>query len=715
MQHSMSQSHPSPSIQIIHQDSPYFQQVNKLGDENKKTLSFTRRSVFEKYAANPGIIVALVDRDLAGYLMWSINSREKYARLWHLCIKPEYRGKKITRLLNNKLIDLTRDQVRGIRLECKPSYGIDEMWIKLGYVPIHEKEAKTPGDILKTWSIEFIHPAYRSIFSPNLSSDRLQLKSAIDAESLYRFIEDEEPNNNTNLSLDRLRSYLGVCITHEFFNEIDGCYSDSDKKMLRDIANTHFDRQGSDPSIFENYMDKMISAIAKKNFNLEETSIRHLARCAESDIPYFITSKEDILKVSDFFYVNFGVRSLSLENIIKLRDEIIAQLDYQPLRLTNNILEKRSLEHFKLDDLLVNIKFGKSNEDRNQILTQLRSYISQKENFTSTVLVYDSKPYICIVYDRSKPNRIEVPFLRCLNLSSISYTLMNYVVDDLLKIAISERREFLYVIDSDLGELESNALKNQYFTQEIHGYKWIKYSPLSILTNQQAAEKLKLASQEITEYTSVSQILTSLLNSNKFSCDILAAIDIERLLWPLKVSNSSIPNFIVPIKPEAAKELFDYNLAKDTLLGVQKYSLFLSVESVYYKSFLSNGGLKSAPARILWYVSRSKDKGFFNSSLSTIRACSQVDDVIIDSPEELHKRFQHLGFYNLPQIQACAKKNSKVIAIKFSHTELFYNPINLYTIRECLDEPNLALRSPKKISQDEFIHLYALGFPSKST
>ncbi|MBP0029389.1 GNAT family N-acetyltransferase [Roseofilum sp. Guam] len=711
----MSQSYPTPSIQIIHQDSPYFQQVNKLGDKNNKTLSFSKYAIFKRCADNPGIIVALVDRDLAGYLMWSINSQKNYARIWHLCIKPEYRGQKITKLLNNKLIELTRDKVRGIRLECKPSYGIDEMWRKLGYVPIHEKDAKTPGDILKTWSIEFINSAYPSIFSPDISSEWLQIKSAIDAETLYQFIQDKKSKDNQNLSLDWLRSYLGVCITDEIFNEIDQFYSDSDKKKLRKISTSHFSKQDSDPTIFEDYINKIHSSINQNKFELDQTSIRHLARCSASDIPYFITSKQDILAISDFLYINFGVRSMSIENIIKLRDEIISQLDYQPLRLANNILEKRNLDDFNLDELVKTIRYREFDEDRNQILIKLRSYVSQKNKFISTVLVYDDQPYICIVYDQSKPNRIEVPFLRCLNSSSISYTLINYIVDDLIKISISKRRDFLYIIDGGLGELETRALQNQYFIKELHGYKWIKCSPLMTLEKQQAVQYLQQASQEIKGYSSASEILVSILNSDTFNTDRLPPIDIERLLWPLKIENSNIPNFIVPIKPEAAKELFDYNLAKQTLFGVQKHNLFLSVESVYYKSCFGNGGLKDAPARILWYVSQSKDKGFLN--LSTIRACSQVDDVIIDAPEELHKRFQHLGFYDLPQIQDCAKNNprNQVMAIKFSHTELFYNPIHLETIREYLDKPKLTIRSPKKISQDQFIDFYTLGFQLKST
>ena len=151
----------------------------------------------------------------------------------------------------------------------------------------------------------------------------------------------------------------------------------------------------------------------------------------------------------------------------------------------------------------------------------------------------------------------------------------------------------------------------------------------------------------------MSNFLKSWLNSEEVLNDPLYCMDIERLLWPLKIEDAYIPNFIIPIKPEYAKDLFDENLARENLFGVQRTELFLGLDPIYYKSPKSNAGLKKAPARIFWYVSKSKDSGY--SNLSSIRACSQVDDVIIDTPEALYTKFQHLGYYNLEQIKSCSK------------------------------------------------------------
>jgi len=183
-------------------------------------------------------------------------------------------------------------------------------------------------------------------------------------------------------------------------------------------------------------------------------------------------------------------------------------------------------------------------------------------------------------------------------------------------------------------------------------------------------------------------------------------MDIERILWPLKIEDYDIPSFIIPIKPEYAKELFDRNLAQENLFGVQRSDLFLSLDRVYYQNPNTNAGLKKAPARVLWYVSGSKDNGY--SDLSSIRACSQVDNVVIGSPEEVYRKFQHLGYYDFEKVQKCAK-NNKVMAIKFSHTELLNYPVDRSIINQCL-ESKAPLQRMRKISQAKFIALYRLGF-----
>jgi Acetyltransferase (GNAT) family len=706
----MCQSNLNIQIQVIHEDSPYLKAVNELADGNIKTLSFQHYSFFNRYAKQPGIIIALADRNFVGYLIWSINSRNSYARVWQLCIKPEYRGQKIPKLLNNKLIELTQNRVRGIRLECKDNYGIDRMWRQLGYVPLDDKKAKTPGDILKIWSIEYLHPAYPSIFSPEAISDTLKFRSAIDAKTLYNLILESHSIRKQSLSIEWLMRELGVCITDEIFNEIDREYNSSDKTLLRRIVNSQLFKQVHDLNLFESTLGEIENLLNKASITLDETLIRHLAKCAASDIPYFITSKDTLLARSEFCYVNFGIRVISLEDMVKLRDEIVGQLNYQPLRLANHSIKKQSLELCDLSQLAQKMCRSPLGEKTGKLIKNLRFYANQPKRFIGYILIYEDQPYICVVYDVSRTHVIEVPILRNLSNLTISDTLINYSVHDLLKITISRQNNFLCITDSFLGKSEEITLKAQYFVKNPNRFEWIKCCHQNSLSAENTTIFLRNVTKEVPEYYSISHILISLLNSDEFLEDPFRTMDIERLMWPLKIEDSNIPSFIVPIKPEAAKELFEEKLARETLFGVNKPSLFLSVESVYYKSPYSHAGLNKAPARILWYVSQSKDGGY--SNLSTIRACSQVDDVIVNSPEELHKRFQHLGFYNLNQIKKCANQKGQVMAIKFSHTELFDFPIDLKTIQQCL-ESRAPLQSIRKISQSEFIKLYRLGLNLK--
>jgi hypothetical protein len=172
-----------------------------------------------------------------------------------------------------------------------------------------------------------------------------------------------------------------------------------------------------------------------------------------------------------------------------------------------------------------------------------------------------------------------------------------------------------------------------------------------------------------------------------------------------------IPTFIIPIKYWYAKDLFDSQLAQGGLFGAKEDILLLRRESVYYRSKHPSCGLKT-PARILWYVTQSQDKQDNNMlSLKSIRACSRLDQIITGKPETLYKSFRRLGVFDRQQVLNIAKKkknpNKEIMAIRFSDTEIFENPINLTEIKEII--PSLFLLSPKEILNDDFILIYNKG------
>ena len=686
------------TITLIHEDSTFVAEVNKLADEHVKTLSFRPHSFYKQRAKNPGIFVALIDENLAGYLIWSMNSRTRYVRIWQLCIQSKYRGQKIARKLNNYLINHTNQEARGIRLECRTDYGIDEMWINLGYSSIFEKPAKTEGCTLKVWSIDFIASNYPSIFSLDYNN----LKCSIDAYTLYELIHEEGEK-----VIEWLRSEFQICITDEIFNEIDQTYFDQPKirTYLKNLVGSNFFKAFSDPQKFQNNYDQVRKSLNVNIVTLSEIEIRHIARCLSSDILYFLTSKSNLLDLSNILYSQTKVRFISREEAVDLKDNNPDELTYQPVRLENSNLQIVDIESFSLEEIAEKIAHVYPDSDRQVLLKELRSYVSNRSGFESQVLNYDDQP--CIIYISTvQKNNIEIPLIRITSDLSLSSTLFSFVINRLLEEAIYNSCLFIKINDLGLRDLERSALERQYFTKSQNTDVWLKPCHREILSSQAIIQYLNQISTTTPEYLNVSQFISSCLESQ----NLLDGMDIERILWPLKIEDYDIPSFIIPIKPEYAKELFDRNLAQENLFGVQRSDLFLSLDRVYYKNPNTNAGLKKAPARILWYVSGSKDNGY--SDLSSIRACSQVDNVVIGSPEEVYRKFQYLGYYDIEQVRKCTSKNNKVMAIKFSHTELLDNPISLKNMNQCL-ESNAPLQSMRKISQAEFIRLYRLGFNLK--
>lgn len=688
----------SISIKLINETSRYFPEVVDLGDQQQKIFRFLRRSVYEGYAKNPGIFIALSGQELVGYLMWSTNNRQREVRIWQLCVKHEYQKQGIARLLNNAVIEQTKTNMRRIRLECLADYGLDELWKRLGYACVDNKPAKTENDHLNIWVLEYIHPEYRSIFELN-SEDNM---FAIDAKTLYSLLHVQSKSQD----LLGLLHDLKICITYEICNEIS---DNNDYDLLNAI---NFLVKHSDTASFQEYNSKIKQYLDSNNLNLEETYIRHIARCAASGVPYFITSWDSLLRISSEIYVKFGVRPVTFEQSQDIRENLADYLEYPPILLAHSSFEKVTLTVSDISNISNLVYQFNSQQDFDSISKMLRSFTTDEESLCYT-LSYNNKPYVCIAESRSEPDQLSIPFLRILDQSILAKSIASYAVNCLLKKAISCNFSQIIVNGLALGEMEKDILKGEYFIKSNLNNDWIKICPHSVMSSQEILQYLQTVALNLQGYSQASKILCAQLSASDFGEYPSRSIDLERILWPLKISDSGLESFIVPIKPEAAKELFDEKLAQETLFGVQNESLFLNLESVYYKSKQAPLGMKQSPYRILWYVSKSKDEGG-HTQLQSIRACSQVDQVIFGSPQELYEKFQHLGFYKLEQVQACASsRNAQIMAIKFSHTELFDNPVSLREVIGILTpgaSKNISFQSARLISAEHFMQIYKLGF-----
>jgi hypothetical protein len=190
-----------------------------------------------------------------------------------------------------------------------------------------------------------------------------------------------------------------------------------------------------------------------------------------------------------------------------------------------------------------------------------------------------------------------------------------------------------------------------------------------------------------------------------------AMIEIERLFWPVKITDAAIPTLLIPIRPEWAYSWFDEDLASSTLFGAQKERAF-NREGVYYSAARRPGIMM--PGRILWYV--TKDERI--PGTGSVRACSRLDDMVVGKPKELYRQFQHLGIYEWTHVYQTAHRDldTDLLAIRFSDTQLFSKPVSLAELEEITRQEQgikPPIYAPSPISTDVFVRVYEMGMQLK--
>jgi predicted transcriptional regulator len=179
----------------------------------------------------------------------------------------------------------------------------------------------------------------------------------------------------------------------------------------------------------------------------------------------------------------------------------------------------------------------------------------------------------------------------------------------------------------------------------------------------------------------------------------------ERWFAPFRVLSVGIPSFYVPIRHGWATRLLGAGLAESQLWR-QEWGLGLRRELVYYRSPRSGGGL-AAPARLLWYIS-GREPG-----AGMIRATSHLTEVAVDDADRLYHRFKSLGVYSREDVRGVADSNGNAMALRFSHTETFDEPVTLTDYRHLVaaDGTSVVLRSARRVSEHVFVAVLNMGFP----
>lgn len=266
------------------------------------------------------------------------------------------------------------------------------------------------------------------------------------------------------------------------------------------------------------------------------------------------------------------------------------------------------------------------------------------------------------------------------------YTISSHIIEKILQGAVENGICQIEFIDTECGKLVETGLLDAGF--EHFQDRYIKPIGRGFIT---ANEALKLIGMKEVESDLTKETL----------------FDLERLFWPAKIQELSLPVCILPIKPRWARELITSKDSQISLFGVPEK--ILQTRRVYYRSSRQSN-LIQAPGRILWYVSGDSNFG----STKCVVATSLIDEIEIAPVNKLFPKYERFGVYKWKDVLMAAKNNAEtnIMAITFSKTEVFKNFLGLGQVKRIIktcESRNLNIVSPYAISQKTFKEIYISG------
>ncbi len=704
-------------LEFIDNSSPYLKDIKKLWRENSQTLGFFPEGAFDDHARKDCILASISDsEELQGYLLFREVWRGSILPIGvivHLCVTERERRNGVCKALVYKFRELKKNTYFKIELKCRQDFIANSIWPKLGFVYSEERIGRTGQPLIK-WEIRFRELPLINLIEKSDSEDRLQV--VLDANVLYRLQDPllDYPLSDKYLSEEAkaLESDwldgITLIITDETPNEILKNNNPSERERRLLFANK-YPRLHTD--IFEvEKIEQELGQFFPGNLSRSMRSDKkQLAHAIAGNADFFITQDEGLLNRASDINNIFNFRILSPGEFIGRLDESIREREYKPSIFAGS----RRLSISKVTSpgdatLYSDFRQSTTGERRRDFERKIRAFISQPRLY-SVEVIRCSNPeqnLALVVYDRNNPEELKVPLLR-ISKSNRSGTILRYLLRRSVLISALEGRHVLSIRDSTLfSNFELAYIESGFVLTEPQ--LWLKFTIAKADSGLSLQKILLDMKQKKQAYQKVLDNLAESLLKALENEDPVALIEIERRLWPAKILNAPIPAYIIPIRANWAQHLFEEELASQTLLGSEE-DLTLRNENVYYRSKHSNTRIKS-PARILWYINKSKK---YEGTMS-IRACSLIDEVIIGSARTLFRRFERLGVYRWEDIIKTAKGNpdERIMAIRFSNSELFKNPINLELLKSIFlrsEGKNIVLQSPQLISRKTFTEIYNLA------
>lgn len=661
--------------------------------QEQSNASFLPPSVFLSAAANGTLLAVKRGNSLLAYALFALPRSE--VRLTHLVVAESAKGRGIARALIEEISRIHSDRI-GIRAKCRRDYGLDDMWLHLGFQPINEVPGRSRDKKpLVVWHRK--HSGHIDLFS---YKEEPVLRAAIDfnvLRDLYDFPIRKGGQESHALIADHLAGVLDLVVTSALQEEISTVEDNLRRSLYRRKAHANHEYAPPEAKSVERCMTALTSHIQRRHPDYpcteqDRADIKHVAAAAAAGLTVFTTRDEALITTCyESALEEFDLRILRPADVVIRIDELTRSDAYRPATLQGTGYTTATIASGGESEIE---KFRNADErERSQdFLRRLRGLSSARHGEWERIVVRDPDGLAVAVFACGRLNdRLEIPLFRVDSKHPLAATLTQQVLTELRRRCVNSGTTALAITDGHAGSYVRRAALFDGFFESSGGLCALAINECGTVSQIREMSERQLLKWDIAwEFPP------------KLNLSPIGVAELESVLWPAKITNSRLSSYMIPIQPRWSMDLFG---VPETLPYTRPDALGISREHVYYRS--PHGIHIKAPSRILWYMSQGQGR---ERREAAVIACSLLDEVVTAPPSDLHERYRHLGVFELKHIQSVAKEG-KAQAIRFTRTEVFEKPLAGKALKEFLSSRRfkLPLLSVRPIESDLFIAAYRKG------
>lgn len=522
-----------------------------------------------------------------------------------------------------------------------------------------------------------------SLFQTDSSVDTLDV--VIDAQIFFDLIPAERNQEEVSKALlsDFLAETISLRVTDELLVEIDRSQNSTQREAARNGA-LNFPTVVHDIETFRS-VESTLKNILPTDTPRALSDVRQLAKTASSGVMYFVTRDNRLLREARKIADLTGLDVLSPSELIVRFHELLGAQAYLPELVSGPSIRWRRLGSADLNTLPYEA-FLVQEEGKGEFKGRLEHYLADPSKHECELLWSSNEVAAIRICERNTDQSALIVHLARGSNSSQRSLFEQFLVSDSVIKAVTDGIEKVEIADKKVfPRLESDLLAIGFI--KVDG-RFVRLCYSRELTRKEVlARSLEIAPE------------------SHCLLDSLSDSDLQRSCSPLSLSSEE-DCFLIPIRPGFALSLVDQRQAANDLFGGNT-NVLLRWDNVYYRRNTHHQMLRS-PARLLWYVSAVPQRQ------GQIVAISHLDSVEIDTPRELFRKYKNLGVLDWNQIyEMCGgDADTEIMALKFSHTFPFRQPILLEDLRKVFEEDgfNLVLQSPSRITPTTFKKLFEIGF-----